>query len=103
MQDYEKFIENLDLLGETAVRSKLAQGIWCNKRKIWAESWIKEKSVANISVNNKIQQETAIEANIIAESSLSAARSAKNAAWIAALAAVVAAISTIIFAVHPWP
>jgi len=43
MSDYQEFIAGLVELGEAEVRAGLAQGIWANRRKSWAEQWLRDQ------------------------------------------------------------
>ena len=99
MNEYEDFIASLAALGEAEVRTKVAQGVWANKRKFWAEGWLRSKETEQAGYNQATALALAADdtaaakkANEIAQSNLEATRSEKNAAWVAALAAVVAAI-----------
>ena len=96
MSDYHEFIAILIELGEAKVRVNLADGLWANRRKSWAEQWLRGEEL-KLDVATKVAGvSSAREANVIAQLSLNAARSAKNAAWVAALAAVIAAVVAVL-------
>lgn len=92
MGKYDQFIAMLASLGEAEVRARLAQGVWANRRKTWAEQWLLAKDVEQDRSSRGASISSAQEANATARASLKVARSAKNAAWVAAFAAVIAAI-----------
>jgi hypothetical protein len=101
MGDYELFIASLASLGEVEVGAKLAQGVWANEHKSWAEQWLRAKVAEREAENAMASIATAREANVIAASNARSARSAKSAAWVAALAAVVAEIcAVLVIAAH---
>lgn len=103
MGDYDEFIASLTSLGEAEVSTKLAQGVWANRRKFWAEGWLQARAAKRDAGNTKVGLETAQEANAIAAANLKASRSSKNAAWVAAIAAIVAAICAIVAIVYSKP
>jgi hypothetical protein len=99
MSEFEDFTASLALLGEAEVRKKLAQSVWANKRKSWAEHWLQSKEAEQVAHNQAATllqgtEDSAIakKANEIAQDNLAATRSAKNAAWVAAVAAIIAAV-----------
>ena len=92
MSDYHEFIAGLVELGEAKVRANLAQGIWANRRKSWAERWLHDEELKLSAATKVAGVSSAREANAIAQSSLNTARSAKTAAWVAALSVVIAAV-----------
>lgn len=96
MGKYDQFIAMLASLGETEVRARLAQGVWANRRKTWAEQWLLAKGVEQDRSSQGATISSAQEANATARASFKVARSAKNAAWVAAFAAVIAAIFAVL-------
>jgi len=103
MSEFEEFTKSLETLGEDDVRAKLSQGVWANRRKSWANDWLRaneasraeEKEAATLSLAEE-GNTAAREANKIARDNLRAVKSAKNAAWAAAVAAIIAAVCAVI-------
>ncbi|WP_027237337.1 hypothetical protein [Leisingera caerulea] len=79
-------IEELEELGSDAVREKLVQGVWNDRKVATAERWLAE-----------IDRRASIQAS---KDSAKSAASSRLAAWVAAVSAVVAAAATIYGA---WP
>lgn len=102
MGEYEEFVENLSALGETEVRSKLAQGVWANKHRSWADSWLRDAQASRVAEIAAAGVNAAKEANAIARKSVAAARSSRIAAWVAAWAAIAAAAVAVVALVARW-
>ncbi len=99
MSEFKDFNASLEALGEAEVREGLAQGIWANKRRSWAEHWLYSREAERAAHHQEAEfalatedSATGKEANEIAKASLEAARMSKNAAWVAAAAAIIAAV-----------
>ena len=97
MDEFEKFIETLAVLGEEEVRRKLSQGVWANRRKTWAQDWINNLDASRENDREEKNLAHSAEANNIARSALGVARSAKTISIVAMiLSAVVAIIIAVI-------
>lgn len=110
MSEFEEFNATLQSLGEDDVRTKLAQGVYANKRKSWAENWLRAKEASHAAETEAAALSlagegnvTAREANNIAKENLKAVKSARNAAWAAAIAAIIAAACAVITSLQSKP
>ena len=93
MSEFEDFINTLASLGEQEVREKLSQGVWANRRKSWAEDWIRDLDVSRVNTRAEVELALSREANEIAKSSLTVARSAKNISLAAIVISIFVAIT----------
>jgi hypothetical protein len=80
----DELLQQLDAMGETEVRTRLARGEYGSKgtRRDTVEQWLAARVQSRNDLSNREQ--------------IRIAHSAKNAAWIAAIAAIIAAICAII-------
>lgn len=96
------------MLGEAAVRNKLAIGLYANKNKKFAEAWLEEKRVeqeaANQAENAEYQRRAIEAAEMSAKADSEAVKIAKQGEWRANIALAVAALSLLISAYTVfWP
>ncbi len=93
MSEFEQFTETLVSLGEEEVARKLSQGVWANRRKEWAQSWI--ANLDSSRADSRAEKAIALskEANEIARASLEVARSAKTISIVAMVLSAAVAIA----------
>lgn len=83
MSEFEEFTETLASLGEEEVRRKLSQGVWANRRKIWAQDWLNNLDASRADRREEKDLALSQEANEIARSALKVSQSAKTISIIA--------------------
>ena len=81
--------EEIENIGEDAVREKVSLGLYSGARLRRAKAWLEKKDQARSSESSRRKEASSSEQRRMA-------RSAKNAAWVAAIAAIVAAIYAVI-------
>lgn len=110
INEFPKFIEELEKLGEQQVALNLSRGIWASERKKCAQDWLKRQSDYRRDAREEAMLSAAERASAAAENAASEARRANElasvanrharnawyAATVAAAAAVILSIITII-------
>jgi len=94
--DIEKFFSELAIIGESNVRTRLAQGIYGQNKIPLIHEWLRKEEEKRINLATSRAESAASRAEVATLEQLRIARSAKNAAWIAAIVAIIGITISII-------